>query len=69
MEHIVKIYMLQRLYISKILGGAMKKRKNYWAEDLESEDVYDEEYINELLEDDEISVEEEGFMRGYNTTE
>ena len=47
----------------------MKKRKNYWAEDLESADIYDEEYVSELLEDDEISAAEEGFMRGYNTGE
>ena len=32
----------------------------------ESYDIYDEEYMQELLEDDEISPEEEAFMQGYN---
>ena len=29
-------------------------------------DIYNEEYVEELLEDDEISPEEEAFMIGYN---
>jgi len=29
-------------------------------------DIYDEDYVEELLEDDEISPEEEAFMIGYN---
>lgn len=32
---------------------------------MEEEDIYIEEYLVELLEDDEISAEEEGFMLGY----
>ncbi|MFH1210482.1 MAG: hypothetical protein V1645_01065 [archaeon] len=31
----------------------------------EEEDIYMEEYRSSLLEDDEISAEEEGFMIGY----
>lgn len=31
-----------------------------------NEDVYEEEGIENLEEDDEISPEEEAFMRGYN---
>lgn len=41
----------------------MAKRRN---ESEELEDIYDDDYIEELLEDDEISPEEEGFMLGYN---
>jgi len=29
------------------------------------EDIYNEEFREELLDDDEISAEEAGFMRGY----
>lgn len=29
------------------------------------EDFYNEKYLEEYIEDDEISNEEEGFMRGY----
>ncbi len=45
----------------------MPKKKNYlkWHEE-EDYDIYDDEYIEELLEDDEISAAEEGFMMGYN---
>ncbi len=28
-------------------------------------DIYEQDYIEEALEDDEISAEEEGFMLGY----
>ena len=30
------------------------------------EDIYNVEFRQQLLEDDEISMEEEAFMRGYN---
>lgn len=39
------------------------KRKEWEDRDV---DIYDEEFVEELLEDDEISPEEEGFMIGYN---
>ena len=43
----------------------MSKKKKYgWKE--ADEDIYDEEYVAELLEDDEISAEEQAFMNGYN---
>ena len=41
----------------------MSRRKKF---ELIEEDIYDPEYVEELLEDDEISVEEEAFMIGYN---
>lgn len=42
-----------------------KKNKLFYEED---HDIYDDEYIEELLEDDEISPEEEAFMIGYMET-
>lgn len=42
----------------------MKKKKNSLV--YEDEDIYDENYVEELLEDDEISEQEEAFMIGYN---
>ena len=32
---------------------------------LEEKDIYDEMFLDELEENDEISAEEEGFMLGY----
>lgn len=54
--------------VEKKNGGKMaKKKKNMtWDEDT---DIYNQEYVEKLLEDDEISAEEEGFMMGYNSTE
>ena len=31
----------------------------------EENDIYSDDHINELLDDDEITPEEEGFMEGY----
>ncbi|MBI2670609.1 hypothetical protein HYX18_01355 [Candidatus Woesearchaeota archaeon] len=45
-------------------GWHMKKKKNSLV--YEDEDIYDENYVEELLEDDEISEQEEAFMIGYN---
>ena len=42
-----------------------KKNKILREEDI---DVYNEDYVEELLEDDEISAEERGFMVGYNSS-
>ncbi len=42
-----------------------RKKRSVESEDL-IYDVYDEGYMEELLEDDEISPEEEAFMMGYN---
>jgi len=36
---------------------------------VEDESIYDEEGREEQIEDDEISPEEEGFMRGYDDAE
>ena len=51
--------------IDRIGGICMKRKKMPWNEKT-TEDVYDEDYVEDLLEDDEISAEEEGFMVGYN---
>ncbi len=32
----------------------------------EADDIYDEQFAEELLEDDELSSGEEAFMRGYH---
>lgn len=36
-------------------------------EDVPEEDVYSEDGVEELLDDDELSAAEEGFMRGYES--
>lgn len=45
--------------------GIMKYLRRVKAKREWPEDIYDEEFRDELLDDDEISAEEEGFMRGY----
>jgi len=37
--------------------------------DYEEDDIYDDEFVEELREDDEISDVEEAFMKGYNEEE
>ena len=49
-------------------GGVMDKKKKWNLFDEENWDIYDEEYIEELLDGDEISSEEQAFMRGYNNS-
>jgi len=39
------------------------KKKKY---DEETDDLYDNEKVEEAIEDDEIEPEEAGFMEGYN---
>ncbi len=51
--------------IDRIGGICMKRKRTSWDKKT-IEDVYDENYVEDLLEDDEISAEEEGFMVGYN---
>ena len=47
------------------IGGMhMKKTFLNW-EELEDETIYSEEYREHLIEDGELSPEEEAFMRGY----
>ena len=38
-------------------------------ENEEKENIYNSEYRQELLEDDEIDAVEEGFMNGYNQSD
>lgn len=48
----------------------MKKQKIDELEEIEpesiAEDIYEEEYREELVENDEISLEEEAFLKGYD---
>lgn len=37
--------------------------------DYEEDDIYDDSFVEELREDDEISDVEEAFMKGYNDEE
>ncbi|HIH77157.1 MAG TPA: hypothetical protein HA343_07610 [Methanomassiliicoccales archaeon] len=39
-----------------------------YEQDKEPEDIYDDETRQEMLEDDEITAAEEGFMRGWEGT-
>ena len=41
-----------------------RKNKIYF-EDIDDLDIYSEDVMEAMLEDDEISVAESGFMRGY----
>lgn len=45
----------------------MKKKGEFWVEVEEDEDVYSEDWREMLVENDELSAEEEGFMRGYDS--
>ena len=55
---------------------AEKKRKRpvsdseefVYEKDKDSEDIYDDDTRQEMLEDDEITAAEEGFMRGWEGT-
>ena len=42
----------------------MKKRKLNWEKEFE-EDIYEEEFREQMVEDDSITDAEEGFMLGY----
>ena len=42
----------------------MKVRINFSVKEKE-DDIYSEDFIEDLIENDEISYEEEGFMKGY----
>lgn len=44
----------------------MAKRKENKSEDERDEDVYKEEDVEDLLDEDEISDREAGFMEGYD---
>ena len=45
-------------------GMCMKKIVLDW-DDVEDDTIYSEEYREQLVEDGELSPEEEAFMRGY----
>lgn len=43
----------------------MAKRENAEGEELDENSIYDEDGREDLVADDEMSAEEEGFMKGY----
>lgn len=43
-----------------------KDKEEFIDEEIEETDIYSEQYVEEALESDEITPEEEGFMRGYS---
>ncbi len=58
------------MFLFTIIGGIyMKYKKNIkkdtYIDDVNEEDIYSENNINDLVEWDEISDEEAGFMMGY----
>ncbi|MBS3140579.1 hypothetical protein J4405_00370 [Candidatus Woesearchaeota archaeon] len=46
----------------------MKKRKLNWEKEFE-EDIYEENFREQMVEDDSITDAEEGFMLGYEEEE
>ena len=44
----------------------MKIVKREWADELDAEDVYSEPIVDDMLDSDELSTEEAGFMHGYD---
>jgi hypothetical protein len=45
-----------------------KAKKRVWDEEMENDDIYfNEEYRDSLLDDDEISAAEAGFLEGYES--
>lgn len=44
----------------------MKVVKSDWKNKLDEESVYSDGFVEELLESDELSSEEAGFMHGYD---
>jgi hypothetical protein len=58
------IYSFSKLYKSSVFPWVKMARKKH-DEEYSEEDVYAEEAREELLDDAEISPEEEAFMRGY----
>ena len=47
----------------------MKKRKEFLEELEQEEDIYESEFREQMVDDDEISDVEEGFMQGYEDCE
>ena len=44
----------------------MKIVKSDWMNDIEEENVYSEISVEDMLDSDELSTEEAGFMHGYD---
>ncbi len=49
----------------KLLERSSKVEEVYWPEDPELEDIYSERIREEMLDQDGLSNEEDGFMKGY----
>ncbi len=63
-----RLYINKDFYYNYMRGVKMKEEIDAYSEGLIEElqeDIYDEDYREELLENDEISLEEEAFLKGY----
>ena len=47
----------------------MKIVKPEWMDELEEENIYSEMSVEDMLDSDELSAEEAGFMHGYGRAE
>ena len=44
----------------------MKIIKSDWMDDIENENIYSDMAVEDMLDSDELSAEEAGFMHGYD---
>lgn len=67
------MYIVSRLNIYNFSTTNINMNEDYEEEELSEEKqepgIYDEDYVEELRENDEIDDFEEAFMRGYNEDE
>ncbi|MBR9676245.1 hypothetical protein GOV05_04505 [Candidatus Woesearchaeota archaeon] len=42
------------------------REEEFYEEEIERNDVYNEEVANEMVDDDELMISEEAFMKGYD---
>lgn len=66
------MYIVSRLNIYKSSTTNITMNEDYEEEELSEEQesgIYDEDFVDELRENDEIDDFEEAFMRGYNEDE
>lgn len=55
-----------QVYIYKYFYSAVEKRGVNMEDYFEDDDIYTDEGVDSQIEDDEISLSELGFMKGYN---
>ena len=53
-------------YIKRVVAMKEKFSDEDFERDIEDDNIYSEDYRDQLLEDDEISPIEDAFMRGYD---